>query len=50
MVHVFHKMVTHKSLHTVSSKREHNNFGNCKTESIPHSCSFITGALIERIR
>ena len=42
--------MTHKSLHTVSSKKEHNNFGNCKTESVPHSCSFITGALIERIR
>ena len=45
----FYKMMTHKSLQTVSSKREHTNFGNCKTESVPHSCSFITGALIERI-
>ena len=42
--------MTHKSLQTISSKREHNNFGNCKTESVPHLCSFITGALIERIR
>ena len=41
--------MTHKSLQTVSSKREHSNFGNCKTESVQHSCSFITGALIERI-
>jgi len=42
-------MMTHKSLLTVSSKNEHINYGNCKTESVEHSCSFITGALIERI-
>ena len=46
---IFNQMMTHKSLRTVSSKNEHVNYGNCKTESVEHSCSFITGALIERI-
>ena len=50
LVHyVLDQMMKHKSLKTASSKKEHTNYGNCKTESLQHSCSFISGTLIERI-
>lgn len=42
-------MMKLRSLQTVTSRHEHANFEYCKTQTVQHTCSFITGALIEQI-
>ena len=45
----FVKMVIKlESLLTVRSKSSLKNYGNCKTANLQHTCSFITGALVEQ--